>query len=522
MPRDSLNLFRILPLAVLLAAAGCVAGPIASAPGAQGAESDETRVAALFDSIADDPAFLRVFLRDMPKGGDLHNHLSGAPYAEEYLDWAAETGFCVSRTALSIQAPPCDQPDQEPAADLMTRNGALYEKLVDAMSVRALISGRPSPLNGHEQFFGSFDRFLAIAASEPGKSIASTRRVAAWDTVNYLELMYNPATLNQSALSQAPSATPLDFDAALSDLRPALPDLIAQIRADADAAEADALGALDCATDPEAAGCQVEVRFNCYGLRLIPEAALFHQLALCFALIEADPRFLGVSLVQPEDHPIAVTQYDRHMKMIAFFKSQFPAARISLHAGELTGGLVPAFALTDHIAKAIYVAGSERIGHGSDIAYEIDSRATLADMAEREIAVEINLVSNAVILGLEDGEHPLNLYLASGVPVTLSTDDNGVLRSDMTEQYVRAARDHGLSYLDLKTVARNSLHYAFLPGESLWADRTYTIYALACAEPMTKACMSYLEANPKAQIEWRLEQAFRHFEADILTWTPER
>lgn len=517
-----MNVFRILPLAMLLAAAACVARPIASSPGVQAAASDETRVAALFDSIADDPAFLRVFLRDMPKGGDLHNHLSGAPYAEEYLDWAAEAGFCVSRTALAIQPPPCDGPDQEPAAGLMTRNGALYETLVDAMSVRALISGRPSPLNGHEQFFGSFDRFLAIAASEPGKSIASTRRAAARDAVIYLELMYNPATLNQSALSQPPSESPLDFQDALAELRPDLPDLITQIRADADAAEADALAALDCASDSEAAGCEVEVRFNCYGLRLIPEAALFHQLALCFALIEADPRFLGVSLVQPEDHPIAVTQYNRQMEMIAFFKSEFPLARISLHAGELTGGLVPAYALKDHIAKAIHVAGSERIGHGSDIAYETDSRATLAYMAEQEIPVEINLVSNAVILGLEGGEHPLNLYLASRVPVTLSTDDNGVLRSDMTEQYVRAARDHGLDYRDLKTAARNSLRYAFLPGESLWTDRTYTSYAPACAEPKTKACMSFLDAHPKAQMEWRLEQAFTQFETDILTWAPER
>ena len=28
----------------------------------------------------------------MPKGGDLHSHLSGAVYAESYIQWAAAKG----------------------------------------------------------------------------------------------------------------------------------------------------------------------------------------------------------------------------------------------------------------------------------------------------------------------------------------------------------------------------------------------------------------------------------------------
>ena len=49
-----------------------------------------------FASIRDDPLALLAFLREMPKGGDLHNHLSGAIYAESYLRWAAEDS-CASR-----------------------------------------------------------------------------------------------------------------------------------------------------------------------------------------------------------------------------------------------------------------------------------------------------------------------------------------------------------------------------------------------------------------------------------------
>src|SRR5947199_7638566 len=38
---------------------------------------------------------LRAFLYRMPKGGDLHVHLSGAAYAERLIDWAAQQGLCV-------------------------------------------------------------------------------------------------------------------------------------------------------------------------------------------------------------------------------------------------------------------------------------------------------------------------------------------------------------------------------------------------------------------------------------------
>src|SRR5262249_37960801 len=50
-----------------------VAGPVAP--------TAEARAAAHFDSIRRDPLRLALFLRAMPKGGDLHNHLSGAVYA---------------------------------------------------------------------------------------------------------------------------------------------------------------------------------------------------------------------------------------------------------------------------------------------------------------------------------------------------------------------------------------------------------------------------------------------------------
>ncbi len=42
----------------------------------------------------------------MPKGGDLHSHLSGAVYAESFLAWAAGDGACVATATLTLEPPP--------------------------------------------------------------------------------------------------------------------------------------------------------------------------------------------------------------------------------------------------------------------------------------------------------------------------------------------------------------------------------------------------------------------------------
>ena len=70
--------------------------------------------------------------------------------------------------------------------------------------------------------------------------------------------------------------------------------------------------------------------------------------------------------------------------------------------------------------------------------YETDPTALLKEMRDRHIAVEINLTSNDVILGVRGDEHPLPIYRKFGVPVSLSTDDEGVSRSRLTEEFARA------------------------------------------------------------------------------------
>ena len=250
-------------------------------------------------------------------------------------------------------------------------------------------------------------------------------------------------------------------------------------------------------------------------MRARPPAQVYRSLILGFLMADADPRFVGVNIVMPEDAYLARRDYKLHMAMIRFLAGKFPKVKLTLHAGEVTLGQVPPEDLRDHIAQALE-AGAKRIGHGTGIAFEDNAEDTMTRMAKAGIAVEINLTSNAVILGVKGADHPLNLYRAHGVPVVLSTDDQGILRSDMTNEYVRAVHEQGLDYSTLKTIARAGLQHAFLPGASLWADAEQLVPVTVCDDLATPACGKYLAANEKARLEADLEQRFAKFEAARL------
>jgi adenosine deaminase len=160
----------------------------------------------------------------------------------------------------------------------------------------------------------------------------------------------------------------------------------------------------------------------------------------------------------------------------------------------------------------VEVAGARRIGHGIDISYEADASALLRKMARDHVAVEINLTSNAVILGVKGRTHPLSLYREAGVPVVLSTDDEGVSRTDMTNEYVRAVTEQGLRYRDLKQIVRAGLQYSFLPGASLWQDGPGGTRVAPCRVAAATACTAFLAANPKAAKQWQLESDLEAFE----------
>ena len=141
----------------------------------------------------------------------------------------------------------------------------------------------------------------------------------------------------------------------------------------------------------------------------------------------------------------------------------------------------------------------------------------LREMAGRKVLVEICLTSNAVILSVTGNAHPLPVYLRYGVPVALATDDQGVSRSDMTHEYLRALESYDtLSYKDLKRMARMSLEHSFLAGASLWASDLHSVRACAgdgpAAREVSPVCQKFLDGSERAQMQWKLEREFARFE----------
>ncbi|MCD0279773.1 adenosine deaminase [Xanthomonas melonis] len=482
------------------------------------AQQREQQITQLFREAAAQPAQLRAWLQAMPKGGDLHNHLSGSVYAEDYLRWASEDEACVQLDDLSLRAPPCGK-DQVPARDLAARDAALYGRVVDAMSMRSFVPSAAHP-TGHGQFFGSFGKFEAVVRTRVADTVAAVLEQAARDRVAYVEIIANPPQMEQAA--QRMQALPWhggDDSANLAALQDALPPLVQAAQAALADTDAQVRRVLRCDRTDAHPGCGVEYRYVPYVLRVLPQPMVFGQMALAHALVAAGgSRAVAVNIVAPEDNPVALADYTRHMAMFGFFATRYPNVPLSLHAGELTLGLVPPAQLRSHIRQAVD-AGARRIGHGVDLPYEDDAGELLQRMRRQQIAVEINLTSNDVILGIKGAQHPLAMYLRAGVPVVLSTDDAGVSRADMTHEYQRAVQEQGIDYPTLKRLARNGLRYSFLPGADLWAADGAAVPACRDAlqhETDDAGCRGFRQASAKARLQWQLEIDLAQYERALL------
>jgi adenosine deaminase len=509
--------------------------------------SREQRAIKAFNAAKQSPLQLNAFLARMPKGADLHMHLSGAVYAETFIKDAAADLLCVNPTTLSFTKntgttrslppqPVCGE-GHVPAAEAF-KDQKLYDALVDSFSMRSFVPS--SGISGHDQFFATFGRFGGIDKSHTGEWLDEVATRAAAQNEQYLEVMETPifsdvvklvshidwpSTPADPSLNRTGDATGTSRED-LSHLRDTLlasglRDEVAVDRKELDEALEVRDKIENCGQPSARAACSVKIRFLYQVLRANPPQQVFAQTLLAFEVASQDPRVVGLNFVQPEDTYLAMSEYHRQMLMLDYLHSVYPAVHISLHAGEIAPGLVPPEGLRFHIREAVDLGQAERIGHGVDIMYENQPEALLKEMADRHILVEINLTSNDVILGVSTNHHSLPAYRAAGVPVALSTDDEGVSRIDLTHEYTRAATDFGLNYLDLKNMARASLEHSFLPGPSLWQqpDAFTRIVPDCSGQPLgtanpTPKCLSYLRSSERAAQQWELEHRYDLFESN--------
>jgi adenosine deaminase len=543
----------------------------ATAP-AQAQTPGEQRAIRAFDAAKRaGPPELYAFLAPMPKGADLHMHLSGAVYAETFLREAVTMGLCVDKAALKLTQPLPNAGGCAAglvAASTVLTDQALYDALVDSFSMRGFV---PTPgVTGHDQFFATFDRFGA--AKNPGEWLDEVAARAAAQNEQYLEIMQTPPFSNAAKLGYQigwPAGAEKEIRSdQLAALRSQLlsgglksevaTDLKALDDAKASRSEIEHCDVYERNKDRTAAdmpshgaimemeevrpGCSVQIHWIYQILRANPPQQVFAQTLLGFEVVAAAmaadpaaPDVVGINFVQPEDARLAMQDYHLQMQMLDYLHSVYPKVKISLHAGELAPGMVPYEGMSFHIREAVELGHASRIGHGVDVLYEAgnaespvtaDALVTakleplLKEMAAKHVMVEVNLTSNDVILGIKGKEHPLAAYRAAHVPVALSTDDEGVSRIDLTHEYVKGVEEQGLGYLDLKQMARTSLEHAFLAGESLWAaPDDFAHRRPVCAGPVTAgakpaaACEAFLKANERAREQYELERRFVVFEA---------
>ncbi|GGA07354.1 adenosine deaminase [Dyella caseinilytica] len=478
-------------------------------------DNAETRTAKAFEAAHQQgPLALQAFLAGMPKGGDLHNHLSGAVYAESWIAQAAIDGLCVDIATSSLldkpdaAAPNCGN-GRRPAADALN-DQHFYDTLVDAFSMRSFVPYAGH--SGHDQFFDTFGRFEAVSPQQHmGDWLNEVSVRAATQNEQYLELMVTPPFAHAAQLARTIGWQD-HFDVMRQRLLAhGLKDEMATDEQLLTQALAERRRQQHCDTAKADDGCSVQIRFLYQVLRGAAPERVFAQTLLGFELASADPRWVGINFVMPEDGYLSMRDYTLHMRMLDYLHHLYPKVHISLHAGELAPGLVPPDGLRFHIRQAVEMGHAERIGHGVDVMYEDHPEALLDEMAAHHVMVEINLTSNDVILGVRGADHPLPMYLKHGVPVALSTDDEGVSRIDLTHEYVRAAEDFGLGYLTLKQMARNSLTYSFLPGDSLWTSNACQNQTPGGDHPGA-ACHHLLDSSAKAAAQWELERRLHAFE----------
>jgi adenosine deaminase/adenosine deaminase CECR1 len=414
-------------------------------------------------------ADLTMFFSQMPKGGDLHHHYSGALYAEQYLEFLDKDGWCVNKFSYKIEtskevidaerAQPPAQRECLGAADIYA-DDYTWRELLQRWSSKDFNNHGGTQAPPDRQFFQTFGYFGAVSNTNFHDGLLRLKERAIAENVSYIETMFkmSPFVVNKDFDQMAWQNA--DNDAALDT----------QMRGWMAALEHDAsfnrsIADFVANIDQAAAGiddANFTMRYQTYVLRLLNPSQVFSSMLAGFKAASGSDKIVGVNIVGQESQAVSMRDYTLHMKMFRFLKAVYPNVKVALHAGELALGDVPPEGLQFHIDQAITLGHANRIGHGIDLAHESKVAGIMQTMREKDIPVEINLTSNAFINGVKGENHPITLYRKYHVPYVISTDDAGVTRHNLANEYVLFASRYKPGYAEVKQASYNSIRYAFL------------------------------------------------------------
>ncbi len=454
--------------------AGCATTDTGTSKNFGSAKENFNKTKALFERINGDSedtaeiAKLNLFLTRMPKGGDIHHHYSGTIYAETYLDWVKEKGWYIDSCSLTITKSSDASAENCKAltVDALLREDKLYRQLLTLWSDKDYDNHFHEQVPPDSNFFNTFFYFGPIANENEDIGIKIIKERALAENVSYIETQYSRTGVKSKHI--------------LSD--DTRNDYIAQLLKAKTQTEADTVfnsivaayaqddkfsdGVMKFVEEVDQIHQGIDddnftMRYQTYTARVQDPLQVFTELYSGFSAADKSPLIVGVNIVAPENNHVALRDYTLHMQMFNYLSKKYPHVKKSMHAGELTLGMVRPKDLLFHMKQARDIAGADRIGHGIDIPYETHSLETLADL-KANAAVEINLTSNEFILGVSHEAHPYLIYEKYGVPMVISTDDSGVSRNNLTNEFVLLASRYAPSYEQVKEYVYNSIRFSFM------------------------------------------------------------
>jgi adenosine deaminase len=152
---------------------------------------------------------------------------------------------------------------------------------------------------------------------------------------------------------------------------------------------------------------------------------------------------------------LAGAEYDHPAK---HHKAAFQLVRdnninCTIHAGEAYG--------PESIAQALHVCGAHRIGHGCRLREDGD---LLHYINDHRICLEVCPSSNVQTGAVRDlASHPMKLYEALGLRVTVNTDNRLVTDTTVSHELWHCHTKMGMTLKDIKSIVVAGFKSAFLP-----------------------------------------------------------
>ncbi|KAF1024529.1 MAG: Aminodeoxyfutalosine deaminase [Acinetobacter bereziniae] len=437
-----------------------------------------------------DLASLNLFINLMPKGGDIHHHYSGSIYAETYLDWVDQQGLCIyindtpKHKKFTVEKNNKINNNHNKnclSSSKIRANDEIYSNVIKTWSNKDYNNHYNIQLQPDLKFFNTFSYFSSLSADNYNKGLLLLKQRAINENVSYIETMLSASpTLKIPRISASlnKSTTKISNDEKIKIIK----DGIFILKNDTKFTKE--INDYSNKIDTAAFGLNDDnftIRFQSYVFRNNEPDIVLSGLYSAFESASNNKNVVAVNIVGPENGFISMRDYNLHMLMFKVLKEEFPTVNLSLHSGELVLGMVPPEGLKYHIRHAIEVAGAKRIGHGIDITFDKDPISLLKLMNKNKIAVEINLTSNYFILGIKPNEHPIQLYQKFNVPYIISTDDSGVSRNNLSNEYLKYATHYQKNYQSLKNTVYRSIIYSFLDdknkkNELLKLDHLFEIF----------------------------------------------